>query len=107
MKSRLASLGKLAASGFLCGKSADDRLEAGFQKETVFACLTQYFLRPRPATLAYINLYTSLFALPTIYSIGIHVRTGDRSMVSQNILTVLWRLLTEATAPRAILNMTN
>ncbi|GAA6013163.1 hypothetical protein JCM10207_006191 [Rhodosporidiobolus poonsookiae] len=45
-----------------------------------FACLISYLLRPAPPALELIAQYTSVLALPSVFSVGIHVRTGDRSM---------------------------
>ncbi|GAA5820905.1 hypothetical protein JCM11251_001870 [Rhodosporidiobolus azoricus] len=55
-----------------------DRL--GLQPSTAFACISQYLFKPKPPALDLISEYTSVLALPTVFSVGIHVRTGDRSM---------------------------
>ncbi|GAA5892813.1 hypothetical protein JCM6882_000586 [Rhodosporidiobolus microsporus] len=55
-----------------------DRL--GLQPATAFACISQYLFKPKPPALDLISEYTSALALPTVFSVGIHVRTGDRSM---------------------------
>lgn len=71
--------------------SIKPRLEAlGFEESTAFACLVKYLMRPRPAVLDYINLYSTYFALPSVYSIGIHVRTGDKSMVRHAVPFPEW-----------------
>lgn len=54
----------------------------GLTVHTAWAQLMRYLLRPKPSTLEFIHQYSSLFALPSIYSVGIHVRTGDQSMES-------------------------
>jgi hypothetical protein len=53
----------------------------GFKSDTAFSCLIDYLVRPKAAALEFITQYTSLFALPTVFSVGIQVRTGDNSMV--------------------------
>ncbi|BGP22039.1 proteophosphoglycan ppg4 [Rhodotorula toruloides] len=52
----------------------------GFKMTTAYSCLINYLLRPKPAVLAFIAQYTSFFALPENYVIGIQIRTGDLSM---------------------------
>lgn len=41
-----------------------------------------YLFRPRADAVPFITMYTSFFALPTVFSIGMHIRTGDTSMHS-------------------------
>ncbi|GAA5845246.1 hypothetical protein JCM9279_004815 [Rhodotorula babjevae] len=55
-----------------------DRL--GLDPTTAFACISQYLFKPKPPALDLITQYTSVLALPTVFSVGIHVRTGDQSM---------------------------
>ncbi|GAA5904303.1 hypothetical protein JCM8208_006830 [Rhodotorula glutinis] len=55
-----------------------DRL--GLEPTTAFACISQYLFKPKPPALDLITQYTSVLALPTVFSVGIHVRTGDQSM---------------------------
>ncbi|GAA5865484.1 hypothetical protein JCM1840_001413 [Sporobolomyces johnsonii] len=52
----------------------------GLQPTTAFACISQYLFRPKPPALNLITDYTSVLALPSVFSVGIHVRTGDLSM---------------------------
>ncbi|GAA6060365.1 hypothetical protein JCM10212_004549 [Sporobolomyces blumeae] len=52
----------------------------GLAPATAFACINQYLFRPKPPALNLIAEYTSVLALPSVFSVGIHVRTGDRSM---------------------------
>ncbi|KAL8290250.1 hypothetical protein RQP46_003189 [Phenoliferia psychrophenolica] len=47
---------------------------------TAFSCILNYLFRPKPAALGFISDYSSLFALPSVFSIGIQIRTGDASM---------------------------
>lgn len=55
--------------------------DLGLKASTAYSCLINYLLRPKPAALAFIAQYTSLFALPENFVIGIQIRTGDLSMV--------------------------
>ncbi|GAA5884711.1 hypothetical protein JCM16303_005241 [Sporobolomyces ruberrimus] len=52
----------------------------GLEPTTAFACINQYLFRPKRPALNLISEYTSVLALPSVFSVGIHVRTGDRSM---------------------------
>ncbi|GAA6039174.1 hypothetical protein JCM8097_000453 [Rhodosporidiobolus ruineniae] len=52
----------------------------GLQPASAFACISQYLFKPKPPALDLISEYTSALALPTVFSVGIHIRTGDRSM---------------------------
>ncbi|BGP20168.1 hypothetical protein JCM10213v2_008303 [Rhodosporidiobolus nylandii] len=52
----------------------------GLKPESAFACISQYLFKPKPPAMSLISQYTSVLALPSVFSIGIHVRTGDRSM---------------------------
>ena len=54
----------------------------GLKVTTAYACLIKYLFRPKPAVLAFIAQYTSFFALPENFVIGIQTRTGDLSLVS-------------------------
>ncbi|GAA5919297.1 hypothetical protein JCM6882_007830 [Rhodosporidiobolus microsporus] len=55
-----------------------DRL--GLKLDIVYSCLINYLLRPKAAVLDFIAQYSSLFALPEFFVVGIQVRTGDQSM---------------------------
>lgn len=52
----------------------------GLEPTTAFACISEYLFKPKPPALDLITQYTSVLALPTIFSVGIHIRTGDQSM---------------------------
>ncbi|GAA5865572.1 hypothetical protein JCM8547_007653 [Rhodosporidiobolus lusitaniae] len=52
----------------------------GLQPATAFSCISQYLFQPKPPAIDLISEYTSVLALPTVFSVGIHVRTGDKSM---------------------------
>ncbi|GJN87763.1 hypothetical protein Rhopal_000718-T1 [Rhodotorula paludigena] len=52
----------------------------GLKAQTAYSCLLNYLFRPKPAVLAFISQYTSFFALPENFVIGIQIRTGDLSM---------------------------
>ncbi|GAA5868445.1 hypothetical protein JCM3774_005382 [Rhodotorula dairenensis] len=54
--------------------------ELGLREQTAFSCLSDYLFKPKPAALDLITQYTSVMALPTVFSVGIHIRTGDLSM---------------------------
>ena len=47
---------------------------------TAFSCILNYLFRPKPPALAFISDYSSVFALPSVFSVGIQIRTGDASM---------------------------
>nr|CAG8487929.1 1558_t:CDS:2 [Entrophospora candida] len=51
--------------------------EIGLRPHTAFGCFLDYLFRPVPTALSFITQYTALFALPSIFSVGIHIRTGD------------------------------
>lgn len=58
------------------------RLEAlGFKLNTMYSCLVNYLIRPKAAAIALIAQYTSFFALPQNFVIGVQIRTGDKAMV--------------------------
>ncbi|GAA5985607.1 hypothetical protein JCM10908_007039 [Rhodotorula pacifica] len=54
--------------------------QLGLRESTAFSCISDYLFRPKPAALDLITQYTSVMALPTVFSVGIHIRTGDQSM---------------------------
>ncbi|GAA6044009.1 hypothetical protein JCM8097_000194 [Rhodosporidiobolus ruineniae] len=54
----------------------------GFTSTTIYAQLVHFLFRPKLEVLMFISEYTSLFALPSVFSIGIQVRTGDAFMES-------------------------
>ncbi|ORY58335.1 hypothetical protein BCR35DRAFT_247179, partial [Leucosporidium creatinivorum] len=49
---------------------------------TAYSCLLNQLLRPKPTSLDFITNYTSVFSLPSTFSVGIQIRTGDESLVS-------------------------
>ncbi|KDE05066.1 hypothetical protein MVLG_04507 [Microbotryum lychnidis-dioicae p1A1 Lamole] len=51
----------------------------GFDPETVYTCMTDFLIRPKINALRFITEYDSLFSLPTVFSIAIQIRTGDKS----------------------------
>lgn len=58
-----------------------DRLfELGLHAETAFSCILGYLFTPKPSARAFIDIYTSTFSLPSVFSVGIQIRTGDLSM---------------------------
>ncbi|GAA5978886.1 hypothetical protein JCM10908_002723 [Rhodotorula pacifica] len=52
----------------------------GLRARTAYSCLVKYLFRPKPAVLAFIAQYTSVFSLPDYFVIGIQIRTGDLYM---------------------------
>lgn len=52
----------------------------GLQPLTAFACISDYLFRPKPVAMDLISEYTSVVSLPTVFSVGIQIRTGDLSM---------------------------
>lgn len=47
---------------------------------TAFSCILSYLFTPKPSAQEFINAYTSVFSLPSVFSVGIQIRTGDMSM---------------------------
>lgn len=75
---RLASFNRGVTIRSFWYDQLDDRLEElGMKMQTAYSCLINYLLRPKPAVLAFITRYTSFFALPEVFTVGIQVRTGD------------------------------
>lgn len=72
----------LAIRSFTYPNISTRLLELGFTPTNVYSCLVDYLVRPKPAVLQFITEYTSFFALPSIFSITVQIRTGDSSMVS-------------------------
>ncbi|CAG8546496.1 17158_t:CDS:2 [Cetraspora pellucida] len=54
--------------------------DIGLRPHTAIGCILDYLFRPVPEALWFITEYTSLFALPSIFSVGIQIRTGDSKM---------------------------
>ncbi|SCZ94389.1 BZ3501_MvSof-1269-A2-R1_Chr1-3g01309 [Microbotryum saponariae] len=54
--------------------------QLGLHPLTAFSCISNYLFKPKPAALDLITSYTSLMELPTVFSVGIQIRTGDESM---------------------------
>jgi hypothetical protein len=54
--------------------------ELGLKPFSAFSCILHYLFRPKPAALDFITQYTSVLSLPTVFSVGIQIRTGDASM---------------------------
>ncbi|KAL8287581.1 hypothetical protein RQP46_003439 [Phenoliferia psychrophenolica] len=54
--------------------------DLGLTASSSYACLMDYLFRPKADTLRFVTEYTSLFALPTVYSIGLQIRLGDYEM---------------------------
>ena len=56
--------------------------ELGLKPQTTFGCILNYLFRPKPPALDFISKYTSVLTLPSVFSVGIQIRTGDASMKS-------------------------
>ncbi|SCZ98362.1 BZ3500_MvSof-1268-A1-R1_Chr3-2g06320 [Microbotryum saponariae] len=57
-------------------------LDMGLKEETIYRCLLNYIVRPKPSSLEFITRYTSYFSLPSVFSVGLQIRTGDRAMTN-------------------------
>lgn len=55
--------------------------QIGFKSSTAFSCLLDYLIKPKHIIMTHVNAYSSFFSLPSVYSIGIQIRTGDAAMV--------------------------
>ncbi|GJN94369.1 hypothetical protein Rhopal_007448-T1 [Rhodotorula paludigena] len=60
----------------------------GFKLNTMYSCLINYLIRPKAAAIALIAQYTSFFAMPRNFVIGVQIRTGDKNMWSTDAETV-------------------
>ncbi|GAA5857662.1 hypothetical protein JCM8547_004321 [Rhodosporidiobolus lusitaniae] len=49
----------------------------GLTTSNIYAQLVHYLFRPKLEAFMFIHEYTSLFALPSIFAVGIQIRTGD------------------------------
>lgn len=54
--------------------------ELGLNERTAFGCILNYLFRPKPTAQAFISDYTSVMSLPTVFTVGLQIRTGDMSM---------------------------
>lgn len=52
--------------------------EMGLRQQYAFGCILDYLFRPKPTSMAFITQYTSLFALPNVFSVGIQIHTGNK-----------------------------
>jgi hypothetical protein len=48
---------------------APDLEALGFKMDSAYSSMINYLLRPKPSSLAFITQYTSLFSLPSVFSI--------------------------------------
>ncbi|KAG9291756.1 hypothetical protein G9A89_012041 [Geosiphon pyriformis] len=53
--------------------------EMGMRPYTALGCIIDYLFKPTPAAFYFISEYTALLSLPTIFSVGIQIRTGKKS----------------------------
>ncbi|GAA5857664.1 hypothetical protein JCM8547_004322 [Rhodosporidiobolus lusitaniae] len=57
------------------------RLEKlGLTIDNAYSCLLGYLIRPKKSIMQFIAQYTSFFALPEVFTIGLQIRTGDLSI---------------------------
>lgn len=49
---------------------APDLEALGFRMDSAYSSMINYLFRPKPSSLAFINQYTSLFSLPSVFSIA-------------------------------------
>ncbi|CAB4415823.1 unnamed protein product [Rhizophagus irregularis] len=49
----------------------------GLRSHTTFGCVVDYLFRPAPSALSFITQYTSLFALPSIFTVGIQINAQN------------------------------
>ncbi|ORY90938.1 hypothetical protein BCR35DRAFT_275012 [Leucosporidium creatinivorum] len=54
--------------------------QLGLTATTAYSCLLPYLIRPKKSALEFINQYTSFFALPSVFVVGVQIRTGDFSL---------------------------
>lgn len=54
--------------------------DLGLQPHSAFSCILSYLFEPKPSARDFIQRYTSIFSLPSVFSVGIQIRTGDTSM---------------------------
>ncbi|CAO3588906.1 unnamed protein product [Absidia cylindrospora] len=54
----------------------------GLTKENAFGCIADYLFRPTIGARKYINAYRELFALRSVLSIGIQIRTNDQALAN-------------------------
>lgn len=55
--------------------------ELGMVYNTAYTCLMNYLIRPKAPVLEFVSQYTSFFSLPSVFVVGIQIRTGDDAMV--------------------------
>ncbi|SGY17556.1 BQ5605_C015g07818 [Microbotryum silenes-dioicae] len=65
---------------FNYGGVSDVLKEKGLVRSSAYACLSEYLFRPKANALRFMVQYTSLFALPSVFSVALQIRTGDQSM---------------------------
>eukprot|EP00898_Chlorokybus_atmophyticus_P000983 jgi/Chlat1/1886/Chrsp145S02206 len=66
------------------------RLQAmGLHPDTAFGCLLHFIMRPSSTVHSLFARYSQVLDDPTVFSVGIHIRTGDSSFQKNANLTVL------------------
>ncbi|SGY49645.1 BQ5605_C001g00802 [Microbotryum silenes-dioicae] len=56
--------------------------DKGFEYASVYACMTDYLFTPKASAQRYMVQYSSLFVLPSVFSVSMQIRTGDANMES-------------------------
>lgn len=56
--------------------------EMGLTKENTFRCLTNFLFRPTIGSRRFLNAYKNLFAMESVLSIGIQIRTDDNALAN-------------------------
>lgn len=54
----------------------------GLTKENTFRCLTNFLFRPTIGSRRFLNAYKNLFAMESVLSIGIQIRTDDNALAN-------------------------
>lgn len=54
----------------------------GLTKENTFRCLTNFLFRPTIGARRFLNAYKNLFAMESVLSIGIQIRTDDNALAN-------------------------
>lgn len=68
---------------FQVSKKLTKKLNAmGLTKENTFRCLTNFLFRPTIGARRFLNAYKKLFAMDSVLSIGIQIRTDDNALAN-------------------------
>ncbi|KAI9281529.1 hypothetical protein BY458DRAFT_531462 [Sporodiniella umbellata] len=68
---------------FQMSREYSQKLNAmGLTKENTFQCLSNFLFRPTPGSRRFLNAYKALFAMESVLSVGIQIRTDDTTLVN-------------------------